>query len=714
MTDLSLHLAPNAPWGLLLAAALALAGLGVWAYRFALPPLPVIARRALTTLRVLALVGLAALLAQPVLERATGAGPARLVVLLDRSRSMGLPARVGGPTRAVEADRVVKSLARAWGGRARLEVLPFAARLGADSSGTGAAGATALGDVLAELPATPAGQRADGVVVVSDGAVNAGADPVAAARALGLPVHAVVVGEGGGADRAVAEVETPATARVGEATPVRVHVVTNEPRGTPVPVRLFEDGRELAHATVIAPGGGAEAVAELRVTPARPGLAVWRARVDTLSGDASRANDARTAAVEVAPGRLGVLIVSAAPNWDLAFLRRALSGDSSLAVRAVARDRDGWRSLERARRVDTPAPGDLKGLAVVVLDGLGASDVGPGFDRALAEFARGGGGLLLLGGPAPGVTRYRTGALAGDLAVGLDPRLFARSASPAPTPEGRELTAWDDDAARGDRAWRAAAPLADLAPVALGAGDRVLLAASAPGPALLFARRIGRGQALFVNGTGVWRWSLTGHDALSAERGRRLWRRLVRWLAEPVQGEPLRVRAERLVTASGETVRLFATLQDEGFRPIAGAAVEGVLRDPAGRERRVRFEPRGAGAYEAALEDLAPGRWSVNARGARGGRELGRGRAEFAVDRWSLEEARVAPDSAGLAAMAHAAGGSVSGSADVERWARALPARALARRASASLRLWESPWVFAVVVALLSVEWAWRRRRGLP
>jgi len=40
--------------------------------------------------------------------------------------------------------------------------------------------------------------------------------------------------------------------------------------------------------------------------------------------------------------------------------------------------------------------------------------------------------------------------------------------------------------------------------------------------------------------------------------------------------------------------------------------------------------------------------------------------------------------------------------------------RALARTRTESTRLWESPWVFAVVVGLLSLEWAWRRRRGLP
>src|SRR5258705_461783 len=46
MKDFSLHLAPNAPWIWLLLATPALVLLALWAYRFAIPPLPSLARRA--------------------------------------------------------------------------------------------------------------------------------------------------------------------------------------------------------------------------------------------------------------------------------------------------------------------------------------------------------------------------------------------------------------------------------------------------------------------------------------------------------------------------------------------------------------------------------------------------------------------------------------------------------------------------------------------
>jgi hypothetical protein len=138
MSDFSFHLAPNAPWPWLALASLGLLALGIWAYRFGVPPLPAFTRRLLSALRVIVLVGLAWLLAQPVLERARAGRPARLVVLVDRSGSMDLPAGPAGAERRSDlADRAVREVRSAWRGRADVHVLEFAGGLLGDSSSVG-------------------------------------------------------------------------------------------------------------------------------------------------------------------------------------------------------------------------------------------------------------------------------------------------------------------------------------------------------------------------------------------------------------------------------------------------------------------------------------------------------------------------------------------------------------------------------------------------
>jgi hypothetical protein len=725
---LTLHLAPNSPLVWLWLATLAALGVAVWAYGFRQPPLSLNSRRVLALLRVAALAALVWLLALPVLERNLPASSTRVVVLRDRSLSMDRPSgetranAASSPTRAEIAAQAVRELAAAFRGRAQIEVRDFAGALISDSTagpafggypgGSGRA-ATATGDALAELARLPVERRPDGVVIVSDGAVNAGQDPVAAAHALGVPVHALLVGGHTGVDRGIAGVEASTEARVGEATPVRVRVVSDEERGTPIEVKLTDGDRELAHATVLAPGPGAEVTAELKVVPARAGLALWTARVAPLENDLSPDDDTHGVAVPVAPGKLGVLVLSSGLNWDLTFLRRALLGDTTVDLDTRVRDASGnWRALERNRAA--LSAGDLTGRSVVVLDALSGIELGPVFDKALAAFVHGGGGLLLLSGPEPGAVRFARGALGNELTF-MSGAAVGAQASPEPQPNASELLMWDDDQARGARAWHDAAPLSDVLPLAPGGADRVLIAAreNANVP-LWLARTVGRGQVLLVNGTGLWRWSLAGTDELAGERGRRLWRKTMRWLAEPVQGEPLRVTAERRLVPGGEPVRLDAILQDARFKAVSGAEVRGELNGPGGATRPITFTPGGPGAYTSIFPSPGPGRWQVSVRATRDGRELGRARGEFAVDRWTLEALNAQPDSAAMAAIAAASGGKFGKASGAAAWARGLDTRQLVRNRTASARLWESPWLFALVVGMLSAEWAWRRRRGLP
>ena len=86
MRFLSFSLAPHAlPWLVPLAAALV--GLAVWAYRAIAPSLPARARSTLTWLRAAALVGMAFLLARPLLSLASDAAGRGVIVV----RSTSLP-----------------------------------------------------------------------------------------------------------------------------------------------------------------------------------------------------------------------------------------------------------------------------------------------------------------------------------------------------------------------------------------------------------------------------------------------------------------------------------------------------------------------------------------------------------------------------------------------------------------------------------------------
>ena len=717
MTPTALSLAPHTLlW--LAPAGLALAGLAVWAYLRIAPSLRPSTRTVLTTLRAAALVLVAFLLARPLLSLAgDAAGKGVVVLLTDVSRSMDLPAdSTGGPsarTRSAEARAATRRVARALSGRYRVverafagAVVPAAPDSALDRLAPGARERTAIGDALtASLTGV---DNARGVVLISDGAMTAGADPVRAARELGLPVATVAIGQVPGHDVAVLDVLSNPTARVGESTPVEVRLrALGEPRR--VRVELVDGGKVLAAEEVALPGGGAEITRRLTYRPTRAGLSVFEVRTPPAPDEWSADDNRRAFAQEVLPDRQKVLVLAGSYHWDWTWIARAIAADSAYVAdhRVFARGR-----FERGLPSSAAA---LRPFALCVLVGVDEGQLPAATLAALADYASAGGSVVVVGGAA------RAGALAlADTRLGAALRLTRTpGAGPLPeaeialTTEGRaaDVTLLDDDRASNAVLWGNLPPLANVQPLGASGDDRVFATDAAGRLPILLERRIGRGRALVINGAGTYRWGFSGTDAEAGRRYERLWGNVLRAMSEPAQTEPLRLVPEHPLVARGEPVRLEAALQDAAFRPLDGAHVVAKLAGPV--SRTVQLAPAGQGGYGVSLDGLPPGRYEASATATRDGRGIGSARATFWVDAQSAEWQETAPDPGLLAAVARASGGLA---VPPGREGSIAPALAAARPRTGrerALRLWESPLVFALATALLTTEWWMRRRRGL-
>jgi hypothetical protein len=367
----------------------------------------------------------------------------------------------------------------------------------------------------------------------------------------------------------------------------------------------------------------------------------------------------------------------------------------------------------------------LSGYAVVVAHGLTPGLAAGALGARLADYVRGGGGLVLwsageeAGGALGSLIGTTLGRAVGLVTTGAFPPQDMTAELPPGEPH--DIARIDDDPETARHMLAAFPPLSGVSPLEVLAGDRVIVkGASSPVP-LLLLRHVGRGRVLLVNGSGLWRWGFSGAGSPAFDRYARLWGAALRTLAEPAQSEPLRVAPERPLFAEGEPVPVSASLQDQNFQPVDGAAVEARLevvgalegspapRAPAGA---LRLSGQGGGSYAASWPPLAPGRYRVQATAH--GRVNATASAEFVVDAWSPEYETVDPDRSTLQRMAEASGGQVADAAHVGGLARHVARRAAAAGRVRERRLWEDPLVYAVVVGLLSSEWLLRRRRGLP
>ncbi|MDX9751108.1 MAG: hypothetical protein RBT71_08530, partial [Flavobacteriales bacterium] len=217
-----------------------------------------------------------------------------------------------------------------------------------------------------------------------------------------------------------------------------------------------------------------------------------------------------------------------------------------------------------------------------------------------------------------------------------------------------------------------------------------------------------------VLGEGLWRWRLADmRQNGSHAHFDGFVRKLVQYLA--LKQDRSRFRVEHAPGfEENEMVALRAEVYNAAYEPVNDADVDLVLTDDAGREYTYTFAQSGS-AYRLDAGRLPAGHYRWEARTVLDGRPA-TAEGEFAVHALVAERYNTVADHGLLADLAARSGGTVVPVGGIDDLARTLLAdERLAARSYGMERfsdLVSLRWPFFVLLALLTVEWAVRRRNG--
>ncbi|HEX7078740.1 MAG TPA: vWA domain-containing protein [Candidatus Eisenbacteria bacterium] len=706
-----------------LAAAVAAA---IWAYATRYPVLPPRRRAILLWTRALTLAAVVVASLAPV-ARVPSASKERnrLLVLVDHSGSMEVRDAPGGRTRREAADSAAASVGSLVGGRLDVRVAPFDAELApfrrdAASLGGGAAlhGETALGDALRSALARVDPDSVAAILIVSDGAVNRGEDPERALDA-SIPTFALAVGSPSDPPTVgIAGVEAPSEAVVGRPAAITVTIRQGARRESRGVARLAEGGRELGRAPFALEGPGATSRIVIPFTSSEPGKHFLAIRLDEIAGDPMRENKERLIAIEVRPARRRVAMLAPAWDWDLRSLARGVEADTSWAVERLAPAGSDGATPLGASTASYASFLDGAEAAVVRYD---ARDITPERAAALERYLERGGGALLWidpNGHAPPETPLGKALGLTWRFWGDDPGATA-TAELAPAGKTHDVTLLGGDAASAAAVWRDLPPVRP--PVLLGAQGGTLTpilngrlsAGTAP---LLLAGHLGAGRVAVLNAAGVYRWGLTA-AGLGDEAGveATFFGGLVRWLASAEEDRPVHLTAPD-ITPEGRAIALRLTSSapvDPGARAtvrarrVAGAPAPAAAAAAARRDTTLTAE--GAGAFVGSLV-LPPGTYVLSGRLERDGRRVGEDSVRVAVGAQGIEFESLAAEPDILERVTGRSGGASAPLGAPAPVLDRLRAPDLARSRLAEIDLFHNPYLFAVIVIGLALEWALRRR----
>jgi hypothetical protein len=692
------------------------------AYRTTVPPLSRVRRLVLAVLRGSVLAILVFLIAQPLLRLVIShERPPSVALLLDDSQSMQL--RDAGGSRAHLLDSLLR--VQIWGALARsgdVAAYSFGASLRslpdpAEASLAYDEEITDISGALLELARERDRRPLDAVVLLTDGIHTSGRNPVYAAERLGLPLITVGIGDSSAQrDLVLSRVLANELVYEGVSSPVDITVRSTGFGGERIRVSLREGRTELASSEIRLEEGTREYDVHLDYVPGAEGSRKLTASVSRLAGELTTENNAQSFYIRVLRSRLRVLILAGAPTPDATVLQLSLSEDERFAVRLLTAGRGGqWFG-------GTLGSHDLDSADCLVLVGFPSAVVAAStLDRVKSAVLDRNLPLLFISGPSLDGSRLR--AMGDLLPFTVDlPSTVERLSGVAPVPEERNHPLLSPGGPEAWRDWEALPPIYTTMSVVTPRPGVIVLArvrssGGGGGEPFLLARRSGPRSSLALLGYGLWRWRLMGQAAeQTADFHARFFSTAIVWLSSREEMRPVRVRPSREFFRQGEPVLFGGQVYDALQRPVDNARVTVTVRQEQ-QSFQTDLRPVGSGRYEGELYGLAEGEARYEAAAVLEGVALGSDSGRVSVGGTNVEFQNTRMDPALLRELAALSGGRFLLVGEIDSLRQALAAlpsyhpHTEVRRESRAL--WDWPVILVLLIVLLALEWALRKRSGM-
>ncbi len=731
---------PSWAWILLISAV---CGLAYATYAHLVVPITQVQRAVLTTLRGVTLMLLALFLLRPTMPLPPSASSNAVVpILVDVSRSMRIKDADGG-TREERAAALLSDLRARLSPQFPVEVYTFGETLAQadDRPLTAQARRSDLSGALNELRSRLGGRSTAGIIVISDGG-DTGSQDVASNVDPGAP-PVFTIGLGSPVvqrDREITGVAIGDAPLGDSVVDLSVTAVGHGLGAAPLELRVSTDGRlaETRRVTPVSEGSPVHEVFTVSPNPSSATLVTME--IPAEPGEVAPENNRRSLLVSPPGRKRRVLFIEGAPGFEHSFLRRAWALDSGIEVDAVVRKGRNDQGANtyfvqadatRSAALQRGYPASRETLFVydaIIFGNIEGDFFSEDQLEMTAEFvSERGGGLLVLGAQSfaerglvgtpledvlPLELSDRNGVSLTSLESGgpLINRLILTSDG-----EHHPLMRLTRPVEENRRRWAALPALASSFPLGNARpGAQVLaIAPTEDGSTrpIVAVQRYGRGRSMVFAGEAAWRWKMF---MPSSDRSYEIfWRQAARWLSTSAPDPVSLVLPSAPVP--GEPVSVESTVADRAFRAVADAAVTSRITLPGGdvRELKPALADARAGRYAASFTPEQAGIYRIETEAHRGSTSLGTSERWLLVGGTDPEFADPRLNEELLQRVAAASGGRYFRASDAAGVVEPLRASRQERGVVERRDLWNTPWAFAIVLALLSVEWTLRRRWGL-
>ena len=699
---------------------------------------------------------LAALLRPTVVRTIQKEQSARLLFLIDASRSMTLPSGMAALSRWQSQQQAFnQAMAELQDAGETIEVRaytydsqlrPMTVENGSWTLPNQPTGdQTDLGSSLYDAVRQELGKRLAGVVLLGDGAQTAFAPKVEIAEAgrelarLNCPLYTVAFGPAGDTaqsrDVAIENLPEQYSVFVKNELPVKGVLRVRGYANQEIPVELtLEDStgkiRSIAAVQLTAREDDQLLPAELTYIPEQPGQYKLTLKAADQPGELVTRNNELSAFVTVLEGGLQTLYLYGSLLGEQRILRRAIDLSPDIQLDDVFVDPKNFKQwpIELSEYLDVPK------FDVLLLEDTDAAALSDANQRQIALAVERGRGLMMIGGfhsfgpggyfgkPLADVLPVTMGRLEHqdfgfDKPVIRDLHLWGELAMVPTKPHPITMLAPPD---QNLDVWKSLPKLEGANRFQQPKPRAQTLAESSDGQPLLVAGEYGQGRVLAFAGNTTFRWWQRGRQS----EYRRFWRQVILWLArrDETQRNDVWVQLAQRRFPVGSRVSFTAGAKSAAGDVFFGATYTAELIAPDKTRQSISLSTSGNQVAGAVDQISKPGDYLIAVNVTLNGQPAGQAQATFQVLDRDVELSNPAADYdllARLAMQTKDAGGRPVSPEELPELLREIKKRQRQSRVEVQAK-WQladtatDSWLFLLVfVSILTSEWALRKKWGL-
>ncbi|HEX4086388.1 MAG TPA: glutamine amidotransferase [Chthoniobacteraceae bacterium] len=652
----------------------------------------------------------------------------RFVVIADTSASMSLSPKAGIPSRWSVVQQILQ---QGWTSilpaKAQVDVFTFDntvdtlpglhALAAAKPKGDG----TRLRDCLQQIIARYNGQPLTGILLLTDGNDTREMGSDWAAGPWPAPIYTVrleppdsweVIPE-----VRIVRVDTPRRVVAGWQSELTAVISANGTRGQPLNVQLYQNDKLLQESPLQIPAEGGSREVKFQLDHPAIGTFTYKIKVPPLPRQANTTDNEYSVAVDVTDTKNRILYVEGEPRFEFKFLKRALERSKEVTPIILMQGPDGnLVSVGHAGTVSlTMSHDQLAQFKIAILGNLNAAALGDERARSLVKFVDEGGSLILLGGDAAWSAQ-------GFAATPLKQLLPVQRDWNTPVREGEfKATLTREGEAHPAlqslvKKWTHPMPVLSIYPGSRPTAGATTVFTADNNP-LVVTQRFGQGKVAAILSNSLWRWQL---EPGQQDEYLSFWDGLLQWLmpqASNLDAFTLDLSADAEQLFMGDTLQL--TARAGGSRAATESVPVNVeIQTPDGRKVPYAMQAsagngQAAPIYTANYRADASGMCTAVATATVDGRRVESPAFSFYVKPFTPETSPRPQDVALLEQLSRVSGGQFCDPGQLDQVLSNLGIKSSEQERVTYSTRWNTSYILAALMLLLTTEWTLRKVRNL-